>query len=114
MPPPGKLRRLVPHDPQIRPIGSLPVWLNPGQIPNDRLGGTPARAPRPPLERLDAEPDHTEVVGLAGLQAGVITETGPYLRDVGRGPGQEQPARLHLETRGILPKFIGSIVLGVN
>jgi len=26
------------------------------------LGGTPGRAPRPPLERFDAEPGHVEVV----------------------------------------------------
>src|SRR5215831_3368611 len=62
MPPPGKLSRLVPHDPQICPIGSLTVWLNPGEIPDDGLGGAPGRAPRPPLERLDAEPNHAEVV----------------------------------------------------
>ena len=53
---------LVPHEPHRRPIGSLPVWLQPGEILDDGLGGTPGRAPRPPLERFDAEPDHVEVV----------------------------------------------------
>jgi hypothetical protein len=65
---PGKLSHLVPHDPHIRPIGSLPLWLNPGEIPDDSLGGTPGRAPRPPLERFDAEPDHPPKPG--GLPPG--------------------------------------------
>src|SRR5215471_2008727 len=114
MPPPGKLSRLVPHDPQICPIGSLTVWLNPGEIPNDALRGAPGRAPRPPLERLDAEPDHAEVVGLACLQAGVVAKTGTNPCDIDLCPGQEQPTRLYLEALGILAKFFGCIVLGVD
>ena len=106
--------KLVPHDPQIRPIGSLTVRLHPGKIPDDGLRGAPGRAPRPPLERLDAEPDHAEVVGLACLQAGVVAKTGTNPCDIGLCPGQEQPTGLHGETLGILPERFGRIVLRVD